>query len=91
MLWRLPAIGRATKVSQRASNAAGAPVLSQPMDELTRAAEMIDSALEAIEKAVNSNPDLRDAFARRRAHLRELRAEIERRTSPDTAKAQPSS
>jgi hypothetical protein len=47
------------------------------MDDLSHAAELIERALEALDRAALTNPHLRDAFAQRSAHLRELRDEVE--------------
>jgi hypothetical protein len=47
------------------------------MDELERAAELINGALEALSLAAVGNPELREDFARRCERLRLLMDEVE--------------
>jgi len=56
------------------------------MDELDRAAELIDRALDALSIAAARHPSLGEDYARRCEHLRQLRAELDAaidRTQPD--------
>jgi hypothetical protein len=46
-------------------------------DQLSRAAELIDRALAALQTAAGRDPSLCEAFACRCAHLRDLRKEVE--------------
>ena len=50
---------------------------SRAIDGLERAAELINSALDALSIAAISNPDLREDFARRCERLHLLMAEVE--------------
>jgi hypothetical protein len=50
------------------------------MDELDRAAELIDRALDELSIAAARNASLGEDFARRCEHLRQLRDEVEAAT-----------
>jgi hypothetical protein len=82
-------LGRATKLSQwQAKRCAAAVGFAAMDDELSRAAELIDRALAALQTAAARDPSLCESFTCRCAHLRDLRKEVEaaiERTSRDRA------